>query len=84
MIISDLNHLEVVSEDAGSVSGGLLFPDFKFNGIPLPAAQATVQLSQQAIGFQTSTQALVQNDVVAGLFSKSVVLVQTTAVGASG
>jgi hypothetical protein len=83
MIISDLNHLEIVSVNTESVSGGFLF-NFNFNGIPLPTASAQVLVAQQAIGFQTSTLAQVQNDVVAGLFSKSLVSVQTIAVGASG
>ncbi len=83
MIISDLNHLEVVSENTDSVSGGAFLFDFNFIGIPLPTASAQVLVAQQAIGFQTSTLAQVQNDVVAGLFSKSLVSVQTIAVGAS-
>jgi hypothetical protein len=83
MIISDLNYLEVVFENTDSVSGGALLFDFNFSGIPLPTAAAQVQIAQQAIGFQTSTLAQVQNDVVAGLFSKSLVSVTTIAVGAA-
>ena len=87
MIISDLNHMEIVSENTDCVSGGAvpgfasLF-GFHFKGIPLPAASATVQIAQQAVGFHTATLAQVQNNVVAGLFSSSLVNVQTIAVGA--
>ena len=87
MIISDLNHMEIVSENTDCVSGGAapnfasLF-GFHFQGMPLPVAAATVQVGQQAVGYWTATLAQIQNNVVAGLFSSSYVNVSTIAVGA--
>jgi hypothetical protein len=76
MIISDLNYLEVVSEDVRCVEG---------SGAPLyifpPIAQADSLAKADALGYLTQTQTFTKTAGVAGLFSSSLAASSSYAVG---
>ena len=66
MIISDLNYLEVISEDAGYVEGSGA-PSYRFP----PSAEAISLGDAVAIGYRTKTATENYTETVSGLFSHS-------------
>ena len=78
MIIADLNHLEVVSEETNLIEGGFFYT---FEGIALPVAKADSAAIADAIGFQTLTNSVVKTASVSGLFSSSIAAASSLSVG---
>jgi len=79
MIISDLNHLDVISEDL-NLEGGMLDLDTLDSGDTV-IAMAESAASADAIGSISSTFAVAQTGTVAGLFSKSVAVSSSFSAG---
>lgn len=78
MIIADLTHLEVVSEESNLINGGYFYT---FEGIALPVAKADAAAISDAIGFQTITNSVVKTATVSGLFSSSIAAASSLSVG---
>lgn len=83
MIIADMNHLEVVSEETNLINGGWLYVSapLKDGEIALPMATATVFGISNAIGLQSATNIQSETASVSGLFSKSAVMSTAVSVG---
>lgn len=78
MIIADLNHLEVVSQETNLIEGGWMYT---FEGIALPVAKADSAAIADAIGFQTVTNSVVKTATVSGLFSSSIAAASSMSLG---
>ncbi len=76
MIISDLNYLGAISEDASCVEGSGV-PTY---GFP-PIASASSLAQADALGYLTETKTFTKTAGVAGLFSSSVAASSSVAVG---
>jgi hypothetical protein len=77
MIISDLNHLDVISEDL-NLEGGI-FDLSDYGGTVIAMAESAA--SADAIGPISSTLTMAQTGTVAGLFSKSVAISSSFSAG---
>lgn len=64
MIIADLNHFEIVTQETKSVVGGRRF-------VFLPSAEATAYADAKAVGFFTVTDSQTLTEAAAGVFSRS-------------
>ncbi len=78
MIIADLNHLEVVSEETNLINGGWFYV---YEGIALPVAKADAASISDAIGFQTVTNSVTKTATVSGLFSSSIAAASSLSIG---
>jgi|GEM_PF-6866810 hypothetical protein len=78
MIISDLAHMEVVSEATNLIKGGW---KYTFEGIALPYAKADAASISDAIGCQTITNSVVKTATVSGLFSSSIAAACSESIG---
>ena len=78
MIISDLNHLDVISEDVNLEGGNLDLLGYDGGSI---FAMAESAAAADAIGPISSSTTLTQVGAVAGLFSKSVSVSSAFAAG---
>jgi len=77
MIISDLNHLDVISEEV-NIEGGIDLGSFDGGSV---FAMAESAASADAIGPISSTFTVAQTGTVAGLFSKSVAVSSSFSAG---
>ncbi|MFW6358557.1 MAG: hypothetical protein ACOC0N_04995 [Chroococcales cyanobacterium] len=77
MIISDLNHIEIVNEEQNNVQGG----SFYSNPEIIPFAHAFSLANADAIGTITDTQTASQTATVSGLFSSSLSASESTSMG---
>lgn len=68
MIISDLNHLEVIDEAVEVIGGDTLIPTYNFYAL------ANAGSAADAIGSISQTSTVTETGAVAGLFSKSLSL----------
>ena len=71
MIISDLEHLEVVAEETNVLGAGDKKKSYKPKKKYYPKAEAYAKADSTAIGKQTYTDAYTNTVAVAGVFSKS-------------
>jgi hypothetical protein len=85
MIIADLNHLEIVSEET-TIEGGVLDPQLlALLGVSIltqkPVAASFVTSSSTALGFLSFTNTIKVQEAVPGLYSRSIVQGQAIGIG---